>query len=189
MDRKKFDQLLGRLDTESERAARRAVGEFQKAGTDVLSRLCDSVVHDRRVRVRRWCAEALGGFASAESERALKRALRDPNMSVRYHAVRAADRYELERLGGVIVKLVDDPSPGVRHVAVRALGRLRPRGTVAALSRALQDGKWHVRQAAAEASAMVKSPRLAAHLRAAMDDERPAVRRAASRALRPLIDQ
>ena len=83
MDRRKFERLLARLDTEGEREARRAIVKLQEGGADVLPLLCDTVVHDSRVRVRRWCAEALGVFASTQSERALK-PTRGPGSGLRH---------------------------------------------------------------------------------------------------------
>jgi HEAT repeat protein len=162
---------------------RKALERLASFGVAALPQLVHGATQDSRVRVRSWCAEALGGFDDLSAGVALRCALADANMSVRLHALRGIIRHGRTAMSAHVLPLAHDSSPGVRHVAVRAIGRLRARGAGTALVAALRDEKWHVRQAAAEALAELRWKGARKSLVTATADARPAVRNAAQRAL------
>lgn len=175
---------IDRLDTEGEAVPRRVLLRLSRSGLRAAGALAQAATQDQRVRVRRWCTEGLGALRDRASSLALAAALKDANMSVRFHAVRTIARHGRHDLARPVIRLTTDVSPGVRHAAARALGALRCPGAGAALTRALADEKWHVRQAAAESLGQLRWRPAVSRLAELERDPRPAVRRAASHALR-----
>lgn len=98
--------------------------------TDILTRtgFVEILIHrlgNRTARVRRDAAELLSEIGSASAYRGIVLAARDPDKTVRIHAVKALER--LSGPGGEVMlrSLEDDPDKRVRHYTHWAMERLK----------------------------------------------------------------
>ncbi|MBX3474237.1 MAG: HEAT repeat domain-containing protein [Planctomycetes bacterium] len=161
------------------RAARAVAALGRTALKPLLHALCTSA----DTRIQRWSLEALGLIGGEPALAAIRKATRDPAMSVRLHAIEAL-RHMNDRAGArELVRLLAYESGGIRGRAALALGELGNARCVPALVRALKDDKWYVRQQAAAALGQLRAKSARAALTRALNDPRKAVQKAAAEAL------
>ena len=149
----RIERLLLALDDDGERGPRRAIAALLRLGRPALLALRDAVRSSESVRVRRWAVDALGQSRDRGMLPDIRRALRDPNMSVRLHGISALVRFQSPQLGRALVPLLRDSSGGIRVNAVDAIARLGVSGCNRALVSMTHDEKWYVRVAALRALA------------------------------------
>ena len=174
--------ILDELGSHSSTAERRARQRIARLKPDVFPDLVAAVRHHPNAYARSVAASALVRF-DRRARPALLRALRDPAMPVRLHALLALDRVWERTVASAVIRLLDDPSGGVRINAIAVLARRRVKGAAGALIRGLDDSKWYVRQQAAHALGTLGVVRARVPLMRAALDPRKAVRDAASEAL------
>ncbi|MEK7466145.1 MAG: HEAT repeat domain-containing protein [Planctomycetota bacterium] len=146
-----LSRWIAKLAVRNDRKAARAVQEMVGLGTRgldlllVLSHTCDRPV------VLRWVMDGLGHFSSPAAAAAIRRGLRSPHMTVRLHALGAADRLGTPVLIRAVRPLMRDVSGGIRINALALLTRRRVRGLGAILAKARRDPKAYVRAMADKA--------------------------------------
>src|SRR4029077_1726708 len=91
------------LDSEGERAPLAAVMRVKRFGSKAVTALIAAMEESSSIRLRRWAATALGAIADRKSKPMLRRALRDPNMSVRLHAMEALEQFQDPALGAALI--------------------------------------------------------------------------------------
>lgn len=174
--------ILDELGSHSSTAERRARQRIARLKPDVFPELVRAVRHHPNAWARSVAASALVRFGR-RARPGLRRALRDPAMPVRLHAMLALDRVWDRTVASAVIRLLDDLSGGVRINAIAILARRRVKGAAGALIRRLDDSKWYVRQQAARALGELGVVRARVPLMRAALDPRRAVREAASKAL------
>lgn len=174
--------ILDELRGHSSRKERRAAARIAALRREIFPELVDALRHHPNPWARGVAASSLVRFGD-QARRALLRALRDPAMPVRLHALLAVDRVWAPSATPAIIRLLDDPSGGVRVNVITVLVRRRAHGASRAIMRRVADPKWYVRQQAARALGTLGTPQARGSLRQAMGDPRRAVREAAAQAL------
>lgn len=175
----RMQRLISAFDHEGEAGPRRAARALARYGAAAVPALRDEIRSSLSVRRRRWAVRTLGDIPVPSAAREVERALRDPNMSVRLHAVASVARLGKPALARRLIPLVKDSSGGVRVNAVDVLARLKVRGAGPAILSALRDSKWYVRLSALRAAASLRE-RVPRSLLAKLErDPRPGIRRAA----------
>ena len=175
----RIQSLITSLDHEGEVIPRRAVKALARYGAVAVPALRAELRSSRSVRRRRWAAHALGYIPVRSATREIERALGDPNMSVRLHAVTSVVRIGTPALARRLIPLTNDPSGGVRVNVLDALARMQVPGAAPAILRALRDPKWYVRLAALRAAESLRVDVPRRLLERLERDPRPGVRRAA----------
>lgn len=146
-----FDLWIERLAVRNDQKAMRTVARIVALGNRgltlllALARTCDRPV------VLRWVMDGLGHFRSPAAAAAVRRGLRSPHMSVRLHALCAADRLGHPALIRAVRPLMRDVSGGIRVNALALLIRRRVRNLGAILKAAKRDPKAYVRAMAHKA--------------------------------------
>ncbi len=174
--------ILDELGSHSSRAEGRARQRIARLKPEVFPELVAALRHHPNAYARSVAASALIRFGR-RARPGLRRALRDPAMPVRLHALLALGRVWDRTVASAVIRLLDDPSGGVRINAIAVLARRRVKGAAGALVRRLDDSKWYVRQQAARALGELGVVRARAALMRATLDPRKAVRDAAGEAL------
>ena len=174
--------ILDELGSHSSRAEGRARQRIARLKPDVFPELVRALRHHPNAYARSVAASALIRFGG-RTRPALLRALRDPSMPVRLHALLALGRVWDRTVASAVIRLLGDPSGGVRINAIAVLARRRVKGAAGALVRRLDDSKWYVRQQAARALGELGVVRARAALMRAALGPRKAVRDAAGEAL------
>jgi HEAT repeat protein len=179
----RIERLIQALDDDGERGPRRAIERLLELGRPARLAVRNALRTADSVRVRRWAVDALGQSLDRSALPDIRRALQDPNMSVRLHAVGALGRFGSPGLGRALIPLLRDASGGVRVNVVDAIARLGVPGCERALVAMTRDDKWYVRLAALRAlgARSALSPAVRKRLAA---DPHASVRRAAASAVR-----
>jgi HEAT repeat protein len=150
---------LARDDEESVRRA--AVEHLANFDDENASRtILDAMANDPAVSVRSAAIRALGQVDSADAEQALLDACRDPNLWVRYFAVRTlARRGDLDsRTLEEMTRLAHrDPMPPVRIAALEAIGDTNDHATAAVIAPLADDAESEVACAAIAALSRIGS--------------------------------
>src|SRR5687768_13948172 len=105
--------LIARLDVEGDAVPRRMARRLA-ARAEAVPVLIGALADHPRTRVRRWLAEALGFTGDPRALPALRRALGDPAMTVRLHAMIALADLGDPAAGPAILPLLGDASGGIR---------------------------------------------------------------------------
>jgi putative membrane-bound dehydrogenase-like protein len=134
-------ELVARLDDPRFAVRDRAVRQTAKAGDQALPALSDTLKAGASARTRRNAAWALCRMESPAADALIRRALSDPDLSVRLTAAHAAGLHRDAAAGPGLTKLVtSDPVPAVRREAATGLGRIRDAKAVPALLEGLRSG-------------------------------------------------
>ncbi len=182
-----LDSMIDALDAEGERRPLKAVKRLSKAGAPAVGALLGRYEEASKPRQRRWIANALGVLGDRRAIPLLKRALNDPNMSVRLHAMEALERFNDPKLAAFMLPLLKDESGGIRVRTIDALRRMNCKKAVSELRRlARMDAKWYVRQASAEALGELHARSARPELELLRAYPRKAVQLAATKALERL---
>src|SRR4051812_37549869 len=110
--------LIQKFNQHGERAPLRAVSKVAKYGKLAIPDLTEALQKSNNVRIRRWSAAALGNIGDRKAIPVLRKALRDPNMSVKLRAVFALEELQDPKLGQNLLPLLKDPSGGIRVNAI-----------------------------------------------------------------------
>lgn len=174
--------LLNGLGSHSSTRERRALRRLNRLPPSALPELTAAVQRHPNAFARAVAARALSRFG-LRARRSLLRAILDPAIPVRLHALLALEEIWSPSMAPTVIMLLDDPSPGIRTNAVAVLARRRVRQAAPKLIRVLGDPAWHVRQQAASALGIFGANRSRPALILAASDKRKAVREAAKRSL------
>lgn len=176
-----IDQLIAALDIEGEIAARAIVAEIGGCGAAAVAPLRQAIRQHRSARVRRWSCEALALLIGVEAFADLAAAARDPQMSVRLHALIALSGLPDRRVAPVLVELIADPSGGIRgNAVVAAREHLADDAVLRAVIAAGDDATWYVRKEVAVALRGHPDPAARRVRERLCADAHPAVRNAAA---------
>jgi hypothetical protein len=113
----------------------------------------------------------------------LNKALRHPNVKVRYNAARAIELLRLPDARRALERRIQDPDVDVRVAVVAALGTIGRPESFFSLAMALRDNDWRVRAEAASGLGRLGDSRALAHLARTAQDADEYVRFQACEAL------
>jgi HEAT repeat protein len=119
--------LISALNTHGERLPKAAAVKLAKHGRQAIPELVRAMQTSGNVRIRRWSAYTLGLIGYPHVVPHLKRALHDPNMSVRLLAMEALADVAGPAAGSSLLPLLKDTSGGVRVRTITCLERLKVR--------------------------------------------------------------
>jgi len=100
------------------------------------------------IDVRRWAVHGLGNYTDIDTKRIIRKALTDPAMSVRLHAIRAIDAMGDKKMAAYIKPLLRDVSGGIRNNALDVLVKFGVKGMSTIAKGCLLDEKKYIRDRA-----------------------------------------
>ena len=151
-----IQKLIQGFNAHGERLPMLAAKRVAKVGKPAVPELLVALKTSPNVRIRRWSAYTLRFIPDTRALTPLKKALHDPNMSVRLLAMESLEAAHARVAGKHILPLLGDESGGVRVRALGCLIRLRYRPALKKFKALARDEKDYVRKAAAEGLKFLK---------------------------------
>ncbi len=183
---KNTDEMFQWLNTRSDRQAARAIRRIKKQGKRLVPQLLQAATQRDFPLVRKWSLQALGELNDSRAVPVLRKALKDPQMTVRLHAVRALARTGKKSASRYLLPLLRDESGGIRVNVLQAVAAIGAKPSTRWLKIAIRDPQWYVRVQACELIGRWQITAMKNELIAATRSAKSAVKNAATKALRQL---